>query len=162
MEIMITPDEGVAMVFDKALDGDEFGLGETMIRGEGDRLEPELGLEIVAGDVDVGRFRALAGVEVEAVRADTEDGGHGSWGKEVGEKAEDALAERGEGVVDFATPVALADQAGEGQPAGVFADGGERGARMVADALQRQGGIALKDQEDDQAPVIPGPLEDLG
>lgn len=92
---MITPEEGVAMVFDKALDGDEFGLGETMIRGEGDRLEPELGLEIVAGDVDVGRFRALAGVEVEAVRADTEDGGHGSWGKQVREKAEDAVAARG-------------------------------------------------------------------
>ena len=33
------------------------------------------------------------------------------------------MAERGEGVVDFATPVALADQAGQGQPAGVFADG---------------------------------------
>ena len=83
------------MVFDKALDGDEFGLGETMIRGEGERLEPELGLEIVAGDVDVGRFRALAGVKVEAVRADTEDGGHGSWGKQVREKAEDAVAARG-------------------------------------------------------------------
>jgi hypothetical protein len=109
MKIMITPDQGVAMVFDKALDGDEFGLGETVIRGRGDRLEPELGLEIVAGDVDVGWFRALAGVEVEAVRADTEDGGHGSWDKEVGKEAEDALAERGEGVVDFATPVALAD-----------------------------------------------------
>ena len=72
------------------------------------------------------------------------------------------MAERGEGVVDFATPVALVDQPGEGQPAGVFADRGESRAGMVADAFQRQGGIALKDQEDDQAPVIPGPLEDLG
>jgi hypothetical protein len=85
-----------------------------------------------------------------------------SWGKEVREKAEDAVAEWGEGMVDFPPVVALADQAGEGQPAGMFADGGEGGAGMVADAFQRQGGIALEDQKDDQAPVIPGPLEDLG
>ena len=71
------------MVFDKALNGDEFGLRETMIRGEGDWLKPELGLEIVAGEVNMRRFRALAGVKVEAVRANTEDGGHWSWGKEV-------------------------------------------------------------------------------
>ena len=124
------------MVFDKALDGDEFGLGETMIRGEGERLEPELGLEIVAGNVDVGRFRALAGVKVEAVRADTEDGGHGSWGKQVREKAEDAVAERGEGVVNLAAPVALADEPGQGQSAGVFADGLAGGSGQILDSKE--------------------------
>ena len=45
-------------------------------------------------------------------------------GKEGGQEAEDTVAERGEGVVDFAAPVTLADKPGQGQPTGVLADGG--------------------------------------
>ena len=70
MEIMVTPDEGVAIFFHEAMEQDEFSLRIAVIGSDGDREQPELGLQVVAGDVDVGRFRALAGVEVEAVGAD--------------------------------------------------------------------------------------------
>ena len=38
------------------------------------------------------------------------------------------MAERREGVVDLPTAVTFANQPGEGQSAGMFADGGEAGA----------------------------------
>jgi hypothetical protein len=47
-----------------------------------------------------------------------------SWGEECWEKGEDSLAERGEGMVDLPTAVTFANQSGEGQTAGMLADGG--------------------------------------
>ena len=65
------------MVFDQTLDRGELGLGEAVVGVKCDRLEPELGLEIVAGNVDVGRFRALAGVKVESGKG--RYGGRWAW-----------------------------------------------------------------------------------
>ena len=46
------------------------------------------------------------------------------------------MAERGEGVVDLPTAVTFANQPGEGQSAGMFADGGEAGAGESTDFLE--------------------------
>ena len=47
-----------------------------------------------------------------------------SSGEECWEEGEDSLAERGEGMVDLPTAVTFANQSGEGQTAGMLADGG--------------------------------------
>ena len=59
-----------------------------------------------------------------------------SWGQECGEKAEDAVANGGEGVVDFTAPIALADESRKGQTAGVFADGLAGGSGQVLDGKE--------------------------
>jgi len=73
---MVPPDEGVAIFFDKALEKVQFGLRVAVVGGKRDGEEPEFRLEIIAGDVDMGRFRSFAGVEVKAVGTDAQDGGH--------------------------------------------------------------------------------------
>ena len=70
------------------------------------------------------------------------------------------MAERGEGVVDFATPVALADEPGQGQTAGVFADGLAGGSGQVLDGKEGQAALLLDEQQDLDAPVVGGPLQD--
>jgi len=68
-----------------------------------------------------------------------------SSGQECWEEGKDPVAERGEGVVDFATPVALADEPGQGQSAGMFADGGEVGADEGTDFLEGQAVLLVDD-----------------
>lgn len=64
------------MLFHQARELAEFIGAEAVVGGEGDGLEPELRLEIVAGDVDVGRLGPFRAVEVEAVGADAKHRGH--------------------------------------------------------------------------------------
>jgi len=59
-----------------------------------------------------------------------------SLGEECGKEGKNTLAERGEGVVDLPTAVTFANQPGEGQSAGMFADGGEAGAGESTDFLE--------------------------
>jgi len=59
-----------------------------------------------------------------------------SWGEECWEEGEDALAERGQGMVDLPTAVTFANQPGEGQTAGMLADGGEAGAGEGTDFFE--------------------------
>jgi hypothetical protein len=60
-----------------------------------------------------------------------------SWGEECGKEGEDALTKRGEGMVDLPTAVTFANQPGEGQTAGMLANGGEAGADEGTDLLER-------------------------
>ena len=55
------------------------------------------------------------------------------------------MAERGEGMVDLPTAVTFANQSGEGQTAGMFADGGEAGADEGTDFLEGQAVLLVDD-----------------
>src|SRR6476659_9727860 len=57
--------------------GTDLLRAKAAARGKTGGIEPKLGGRIVAIDVDVRRLVALVAEEVEAVRADPQDGGHG-------------------------------------------------------------------------------------
>lgn len=83
------------MLPDEALDVAKFGDAEAVVDGEGDGPQPVFGFAIVAGDVDVERFAALVAVEVEAIRADAENRGHGRIVWEPGSGREDEFVAEG-------------------------------------------------------------------
>ena len=57
----------------------------------------------------------------------------------------DPVAERGESMVNLPTAVTFANQSGEGQTAGMFADGGEAGADEGTDFLEGQAVVLVND-----------------
>ncbi len=64
------------MLFHEAREIPQFGGTKSVVGGDRHRFEPELGFRIVARHMNVRRLIAFAAVEVEAIRADAQHGGH--------------------------------------------------------------------------------------
>ena len=64
-------DQGMAMLFHEPLDISQLGPAEAKVGRERDRLEPILGLEVVARDVDVRWLDSFPAVEVKSIRPNT-------------------------------------------------------------------------------------------
>lgn len=62
--------------------------------------------------------------------------------------------------MDFAAPVPLADEPGQGQPAGVLADGLPGGRGQILDGKEGQAALFLDEEQDLDPAVVCGPLQD--
>ena len=65
------------MLFHEPLDAGQLGGRKPAIGGRRHGAQPELGLQLLAGHMNVGRLLALATVKVKTIRADAQHGGHG-------------------------------------------------------------------------------------
>lgn len=76
MDATIGGEQGLAMFVHEPLDVAQLGRVEAVVRGERDGAQPELGLQVLALDVNMGRLVSFPAVKVETIRADAQDRGH--------------------------------------------------------------------------------------
>jgi hypothetical protein len=72
MKANIRRQQRLAMLFNQPLDFAQFRWAKTQVSRERNRLQPELGFDVLARDVDVRRFVSFAAVKMKSIRADAQ------------------------------------------------------------------------------------------
>jgi hypothetical protein len=75
-ELIPTPYQMLAVVFNESLNTTNLGFAETSARLQCHRIKPELGNPIFAANVDVLRFVAVTRIKEESIWSNSQHRGH--------------------------------------------------------------------------------------